>query len=277
MRQWLVDAFASGPFRGNPACVLEPLGDWPTDAWMQALAQENNAGATAFLRRTGEPGQFDLRWFTPATEVPLCGHATLAASHILFTELGASAPALGFATRSGRLTVKPCDRGYEMALPRPELATIPPPDGLAEALGATPTEVWAGPYLVATFDDPDVVTRLTPDLEALKRISLAAGGQGNVGVAARAARGAAYDVVDRFFAPGFGLTEDPATGSLHALLTPIFAPRFPDRPIRFLQAFPGRGADLEGRLGDGQVLLVGAAVTIADQTLRSAPTAGARG
>ena len=105
MRQWTVDAFAAQPFRGNPACVLEPLEAWPEDAWMQALAAENNQAETAFLLRTLDPARFGLRWFTPALEVPLCGHATLASGHVLLAELGLAGETITFDTRSGPLVV----------------------------------------------------------------------------------------------------------------------------------------------------------------------------
>src|SRR3978361_825211 len=100
MRQWTVDAFANQPFRGNQACVLESMVDWPDAAWMQALAAENNQAETAFLIKTDDPARFGLRWFTPALEVPLCGHATLASAHVLFAELGLDAAVITFDTLS---------------------------------------------------------------------------------------------------------------------------------------------------------------------------------
>ena len=117
MRQWTIDAFASDAFRGNPACVLEPMAAWPEASWMQALAAENNQAETAFLLSTGDPARFGLRWFTPALEVPLCGHATLASAHTLFAELGKSAEAVTFDTLSGPLIVRRADAGYEMDFP----------------------------------------------------------------------------------------------------------------------------------------------------------------
>src|SRR3954469_9659429 len=101
MRQWTIDAFASGPFTGNPACVVEPFDAWPEAAWMQALAAENNQAETAFLLKTAEPGRFGLRWFTPLLEVPLCGHATLGSAHVLFSELAIAGERLTFDTQSG--------------------------------------------------------------------------------------------------------------------------------------------------------------------------------
>ena len=153
MRQWTVDAFASAPFRGNPACVVEPFEVWPEAGWMQALAMENNQAETAFLRRTADPARFDLRWFTPATEVDLCGHATLGAAHVLVAELGLMAVRLTFDTRSGPLLVRRLDDRYEMDFPADPPRRTPVPEGLVEALGVVPVEVRAGRYLVAVLAD----------------------------------------------------------------------------------------------------------------------------
>ncbi|HWW27949.1 MAG TPA: PhzF family phenazine biosynthesis isomerase, partial [Caulobacter sp.] len=109
MRQWTIDAFASGPFKGNPACVVEPFEQWPDAAWMQALAAENNQAETAFLLKTADPARFGLRWFTPTLEAPICGHATLASAHALFEEMGVDAPRLTFDTLAGELTVRRVD------------------------------------------------------------------------------------------------------------------------------------------------------------------------
>lgn len=272
MRQWTVDAFAAQPFRGNPACVLEPLADWPADAWMQALAAENNQAETAFLRRTADPARFGLRWCTPLLEVPLCGHATLASAHVLFAELGVEADQVTFETKSGDLVVRRAGDGYEMDFPAQPPVRTEIPVGLAEALGAEPSEVWASAYLVALFDDPATVRRLEPDLVALNAISGAAtGGRGNVGVAALAPRGADHDVVDRFFAPGSGIPEDPTTGSLHCILAPLYADKLGRPVVRFHQAFPGRGGDLECEHRGDRVLLRGSAVTVADSRLHVTP------
>jgi PhzF family phenazine biosynthesis protein len=272
MRQWTVDAFAAQPFRGNPACVLEPLDAWPADAWMQALAAENNQAETAFLLRTDHPARFGLRWFTPALEVPLCGHATLAAAHVLFAELALAADAVVFDTRSGPLTVARAERGYEMDFPAQPPRRIDPPAGLAEALGAEPREVWASSYLVAVMADEAAVRGLAPDLAALARVGAeATGGRGNVGVAALADAGRPYAVVDRFFAPGSGIPEDPATGSLHTILAPLFARRLGRPRIVFHQAYPGRGGDLVCEDRGERVGLAGEAVTVAESRLRLRP------
>src|SRR5580765_7280723 len=114
MRQWTIDAFAAEAFKGNPACVVEPMAAWPDAAWMQALAAENNQAETAFLLKTEDPARFGLRWFTPALEVPLCGHATLASAHVLLDELATDAIAVTFDTASGPLSVRRDGTAYEM-------------------------------------------------------------------------------------------------------------------------------------------------------------------
>ncbi|HZZ35705.1 MAG TPA: PhzF family phenazine biosynthesis protein [Caulobacteraceae bacterium] len=269
MRQWMIDAFASEPFKGNPACVVEPLDVWPSDAWMHSLAAENNQAETAFLLRTADPARFGLRWRTPAIEVPLCGHATLGSSHALFAELGLAAEAITFDTLSGSLIVRRTADGYEMDFPSKPPRRIDPPAGLAEALGATPKEVWSAAILVAVLDDETTVRGLKPDFAAIQRIaSDASEGPGNVGVVALADAGRPYEVVDRFFAPGSGIPEDPTTGGMHCTLAPLFADRLGKATIRFHQAYPGRGGDLECEVRGDRVLLRGAAVTVLESRLR---------
>jgi PhzF family phenazine biosynthesis protein len=268
MRQWTVDAFASEPFKGNPACVVEPFDAWPDDAWMQALARENNQAETAFLRRAADPARFDLRWFTPGVEVDLCGHATLASAHVLFTERGLDAEAVIFDSRSGPLVVRRAGQGYEMDFPadRPRRTDCPP--GLAEALGARPVQVWAGRYLVAILADAAAVKSLTPDIRALADIQGAASEVGQVIVCADAEPSDGVDVVDRFFGPGCGIDEDPTTGSAHCILGPLYADRLGRETVRFRQVFPGRGGELETRLAGDRVLLRGQATTVIESVLR---------
>jgi len=268
MRQWTIDAFAQAPFRGNPACVVEPFSAWPADSWMQTLAAENNQAETAFLLRTEAPDRFGLRWFTPTLEVPLCGHATLASAHMLFAELGLGADAVTFDTLSGPLTVSRQDGAYAMDFPASPVRRTETPAGLAEALGVEPDEVWAGPFLVAILKDEGAVRAASPDLAALKVISGAATqGRGNVGVSAEA-EGRPYDVVSRFFAPGSGISEDPATGSLHCMLSPIFAQKLGRDRLAFHQAYPGRGGDLDCELAGDRVILRGQAITVIESRLR---------
>lgn len=274
MRQWTVDAFASGPFKGNPACIVEPLapresGGWPDAGWMQTLAAENNQAETAYLLRTADPARFGLRWFTPALEVPLCGHATLAAAHVLFAELGLAADRVTFDTASGPLTVVRQEDRYEMDFPANPPKRTAIPDGLIEALGAAPSEVWAGNYLVAVYDCEAAVRGLKPDLAAVEKIAgEATGGRGNISVAALADPGTDYDVVSRFFAPGSGIPEDPATGSAHCILSPLFAGKLGRADLNFHQAYPGRGGNLNCEHRGDRVLLRGQAVTVIESVLR---------
>jgi PhzF family phenazine biosynthesis protein len=271
MRQWTVDAFAARPFRGNPACVVEPMDAWPDAGWMQALAAENNQAETAFLIRTADPARFGLRWFTPATEVPLCGHATLASAHVLFAELGLAAGTVTFDTQSGPLTVTRKGDGYEMDFPAQPPKRVEPQPGLAEALGAAPVEVWASSFLVVLLQDEAAVRGLQPDIAALGELADAAAHRGNVGVAAVADPGRGYDVVDRFFAPGSGIDEDPTTGSLHCILTPLFADKLGRSRLAFHQAYPGRGGDLVCEARGERVALAGQAVTVVESRLRLRP------
>ena len=256
MHQWTIDAFADRPFMGNPAAVVEPFETWPDDGWMQALAGENNHSETAFLRRTVDPARFDLRWFTPATEVPLCGHATLAA-----------ADALTVGTASGPLTVGRSGEGYEMDFPVDPVTQVETPPGLAEALGAEPVEVWASRYLMAIMADAETVRTLSPDTRALLAFGDGAMERGQV-IACALSDQDDVDVIDRFFGPGCGLDEDPATGSARGGLTALFAEKLGQRTLRFLQAFPGRGARFECERAGDRVLIRGRAITVMEGVLR---------
>ena len=276
MRQWTIDAFASGPFKGNPACVVEPFSAWPDAVWMQALAAENNQAETAFLLKTADPARFGLRWFTPTIEAPICGHATLASAHALFSEMGVEVPLLTFDTLAGPLTVRRDGEGLEMDFPADPPWPVETPAGLAEALGAAPLETLAAGYLLAVMADEATVRGLTPDLAALNRIGdgLAAGGAGQVIVAALADPGRPYEVVSRFFAPAAGIPEDPTTGSAHCILAPLFEARLGRPVLRYHQAYPGRGGDLECESRGARVLLRGRGFTMVESRLRVGPALG---
>lgn len=270
MRQWTVDAFATEPFRGNPACVVEPFDAWPDAGWMQRVAAENNLSETAFLLRTEDPARYGLRWFTPTTEVKLCGHATLASTHVLFAELGATAEVISFDTASGPLRVTRRSDRYEMDFPAGPPRRVEPPAGFAEALGATPLEVWSAGYLVAVLEDEAAVRAVAPDFSRLNTITSGPPQEpGNVGVVAQAPLGADYDVVSRFFAPGLGVPEDPVCGSWHCIIAPLYADRLGRNVLKFHQAYPGRGGDLECEVRGERVLLRGAARTFLDGRIRA--------
>ena len=269
MRQWTIDAFASGPFKGNPACVVEPFEAWPDPLWMQALAMENNQAETAYLLQTEDPTRFGLRWFTPTQEVELCGHATLAAGHALSAELGVDGGAFRFDTLSGELSVTAHAARYEMDFPADPPRRTDVPEGLQAAVRSPIREVWAGRYLVAVLADEGAVRAAEPDITAVHAIAgEATGGRGNLIIASEAEAGRPYDVVSRFFAPGSGIAEDPATGSAHCILSPLYSDKLGRPVLRFHQAFPRRGGDLECEAGGNRVLLRGQAVTVAETRLR---------
>jgi len=271
MRQFLVDAFASKPFTGNPACVLEPFDQWPETAWMQTLAMENNQAETAYLLRTDDPARFGLRWFTPTLEIPLCGHATLASAHVLLNELGVMAPILTFDTLSGPLTVRTLKDGQlELNFPANHPVQIATPAGLAEALGAEVVETWVGNYAVAIVRSESVVRGLKPNLAEIERICTQSleRNRGNLMVSAYADPDAGYDVVSRFFAPGSGIAEDPVTGSAHCIIAPLFSDKLGKACLTYFQAYPGRGGALTCEVVGDRVLLRGNAVTVLDGQLR---------
>ena len=210
-----IDAFAERAFAGNPAAVC-PLDDWLPDAVLQGIALENNLSETAFIVRQGEDG-YGLRWFTPAVEVPLCGHATLASAYLILTRLEPERERVGFETLSGRLEVVRDGALLTMNLPGDPPQPADAPDLLRQALGKAPTAVLKGRYWMAVYDREADVRDLMPDIGAIARVE-----PGNVIITAP---GDEVDFVSRFFAPGSGIAEDPVTGSAHCILTPYWVDR----------------------------------------------------
>jgi PhzF family phenazine biosynthesis protein len=250
-----VDAFTDRAFGGNPAavCILAGARD---DTWRQAVAREMNLSETAFLEKRDDGG-YTLRWFTPAVEVDLCGHATLASAHILWEsgELAAGQKAL-FHTRSGILSAVMQGDWIEMDFPaEPEKPSAAP----AELLGALAVKsLYTGrnrfDYLVEV-DHEDTVRGLNPDMTRLKKIDMR-----GVIVTSRS-RSADYDFVSRFFAPAVGVDEDPVTGSAHCCLGPYWGVKLGKKTLRAYQA-SSRGGILRVGLKDDRVLIGGQAVTV---------------
>ncbi|MEP7129534.1 MAG: PhzF family phenazine biosynthesis protein [Sphingomicrobium sp.] len=245
-----VDAFAARPLTGNPAAVM-PLERWLDDSLMQAIATENNLSETAFtVPSDGEDADYDLRWFTPAAEVELCGHATLAAGHVLIR----SDP-VRFSTRSGVLTVSRRDDLLELDLPAAALSETREP-ALCRALGLPDSPVWlaagcndAGIIEVA---DEAAVRAIRPDFGALRAVPR---------MAVVTARGRDFDIVSRVFVPYLGIDEDPVTGSAHAALAPYWATRLGRTEFTALQASARTGV-LQCRLDGDQVILGGRCHTV---------------
>ncbi|MGA1341944.1 MAG: PhzF family phenazine biosynthesis protein [Hyphomonas sp.] len=257
-----VDAFATRAFEGNQACVI-PMDDFLPDETLLAIAAENNVSETAYLVPAG-PGLWKLRWFTPAVEVPLCGHATLAAAHVLVTHGGFTGGTIAFDTvKSGRLFVKRlADGRLEMDLPSDRIQSVPVSDEIVAALGARPVEAWSGMFCAARFSTPQEVCALLPDHHQLKSLGAEGAGWGLGNFGCFALGGDEVDATSRFFAPGSGIDEDPATGSWHTMLARILTERFGKSQARCFQAYPGRGATIEVRLEGDRCKLAGAAVTV---------------
>ncbi len=245
-----IDAFADGPFTGNPAAVC-PLDEWLPAEVMQAIAAENNLSETAFFVPEGEGWR--LRWFTPTTEVDLCGHATLASAHVIFNFLAPGRQRVVFRTENaGELSV--VREGDLLALDFPARPPEPcvAPAGLGAALGREPAEVLASRDYLAVYDDPEEVAALVPDFAAIARLDRFA-------VIATAAGAGGTDFVSRFFAPARGVDEDPVTGSAHCTLIPYWARRLGKTQLRARQ-LSRRGGSLSCALRDNRVSIAGRAV-----------------
>ncbi|KQT86058.1 PhzF family phenazine biosynthesis protein [Aurantimonas sp. Leaf443] len=250
-----VDAFADRLFAGNPAAVV-PLAGFLPDEVLQAIATENNLSETAFLVPAG-PARWRLRWFTPAIEVPLCGHATLASAHVLFEEMGEPGPVFTFETLSGDLAVARRDGRLEMRLPRRDVSKPGPVERLTTVLNARPVEAHVIPAAaddtwLALFETEAQVRALQPDFRAMAKLPCR-----NV---MATAPGDGCDFVSRYFAPKGGIDEDPVTGSAHCGLVPFWAART-GRDAFHARQVSRRGGDLFCRLEPESVIVAGRAQT----------------
>ena len=245
-----IDAFTNRRFAGNPAAVM-PMDHFLDDATLQAIAAENNLAETAFL--VPEGGDYRLRWFTPTTEVPLCGHATLASAAVVMERLEPGRSRVVFHSASGPLTVTRVASGYVMDFPARLSEPVRSPPGLAEALGVVPVGVFADPFnYMALLERAELVRELTPDIAALARLDRS-------GVVVTAPGDGIYDFVSRYFAPAKGIPEDPVTGGAHCALTPYWAKRLGTTEFRAYQA-SRRGGEIICRLAGDRVELEGACV-----------------
>lgn len=248
----LVDAFAERPFTGNPAAVC--LLDAPrSDAWMQQLAFELGFSETAYVSRT-EQGN-SLRWFTPKTEVALCGHATLASAHVLWS-IGRAQGPISFQTQSGVLTCERSNRLIQLDMPRTELTDEPPPVGFLSAIALKPVTLRRAQWdMLVEVENEDAVRRAAPDFAALAQVKAR-----GVMVTARA-KNPEFDFVCRFFAPSVGIDEDPVTGSAYCALGPFWAERLGKSSLRAAQ-LSQRGGTVELEVMPERVRVGGRAVTV---------------
>lgn len=249
-RLFQLDSFTTRRFRGNPAAVAL-LDAYPSEAVMLAIAAENNLAETAFLVPDGD--DYRVRWFTPAVEVPLCGHATLASAAVVMERLAPGREQVVFHSASGALPVVRTAGGYRMDFPSRPSHRIDVLPAVSSALGATPAEVHLNPYnYLAVFDDEFAVRGLAPDMARVAQLD-------RPGLIVTAAGSGDFDIVSRYFAPAKGIPEDPVTGSAHCALAPYWAPRLGKNGLRAYQA-SARGGELLCRLAGDRVELEGSCV-----------------
>ena len=243
-----IDAFAEKPLEGNPAAVV-PLNDWLSDSLMQSIAEENNLAETAFFVQNDSG--FNIRWFTPTTEVKLCGHATLASAFVLFNFLGNESDSITFNSLSGPLGVTRSGDLLTLDFPSQKPEKCVAPAKLVDGLGLMPIECYKGEDYVAVFDNENEISQITPNHSHLEQLDLR-----GVIVTAPSSK---YDFVARFFAPKFGIPEDPVTGSAYTQLMPYWAEKIGKSKLSAKQISP-RGGKLICELKGNRVLISGSAV-----------------
>ncbi|WP_336367976.1 PhzF family phenazine biosynthesis protein [Marinobacter sp. C2H3] len=258
-----VDAFTDRLFGGNPAAVM-PLTEWLPDPLLQQLALENNLSETAFIVPLADDpaADYHIRWFTPATEVPLCGHATLASAWVVFHKLGRAGDTVRFQSKSGVLGVSRNGDWLTLDFPRLSTESRPTPPDILAALPGAPAESLYVPndtnYLVI-LENEAAVRQATPDLRRLKAL-------GNQGLIVTAP-GDDGDFVSRYFAPGAGIDEDPVTGSIHSVLTPLWAERLGRETLNARQ-LSARGGELRCQLKGDRVAIAGQAAFYMEGAVR---------
>lgn len=240
-----VDAFTSRVFAGNPAAIC-PLERWLPDATLASIATENNLSETAYFVKAASG--FELRWFTPAVEVDLCGHATLASAWVLFHELGFMGPAITFHTKSGELTVERKGEMLEMDFPARPPQQVPVDPALLAALGGSPTNVLAARDYLVEYGSEAEVRALNPDFKALAGVDRFA--------VIATAKGDTVDFVSRFFAPARGVPEDPVTGSAHTTLVPYWADKL-GKDVLHARQISRRGGELYCQMRGDRVRISG--------------------
>jgi len=251
-----VDAFTDHVFGGNPAAVM-PFNTWPSDAVLQAIAVENNLSETAFIvaEEASARADYRLRWFTPGGEVKLCGHATLAAAHVVFTHLSTDIKTVHFDSLSGLLSVTKDDDKMIMDFPADPLPEKAFSAHLAEAIGVTPSEAYRGERdWMLVYESQSVVEGLSPNMQVLSE-------ETHTGFIATAKGDGDADFISRFFAPAFGINEDPVTGSAHTNMAPYWAEKL-GKTNFYARQLSARGGDLWITLSGDRVQIKGQAVEV---------------
>ncbi|MEK8021140.1 MAG: PhzF family phenazine biosynthesis protein [Candidatus Parabeggiatoa sp.] len=243
-----IDAFASKAFEGNPAAVC-PLNEWLPDEIMQSIAEENNLSETAFFIPTGN--RFHIRWFTPTTEVDLCGHATLATAYVLFNLLGHQSDKLEFDSKSGRLIVTKENQWLVMNFPAQPPVLCDIPTEIIKAFDIPPIECLRSEDFIVVFEREMDIESAKPDFEQLKKLDLR-----GVVITAKSSR---YDFITRFFAPKYGIPEDPVTGSAYTQLAPYWTAKMGRKRFNVKQ-ISSRGGELSCEQVDDRVLIFGKAI-----------------
>jgi len=243
-----VDAFASKLFEGNPAAVC-PLETWLPEKIMQSIAAENNLSETAFF--VPEDNGYHIRWFTPTSEVDLCGHATLASAYVLFNILGHKQKKIVFDSKSGPLSVTKDNEQLIMDFPAQPPVICETPKEIVDAFGKAPLECLKSEDFLVVFGDETDIELASPDFEKLKKLDLR-----GVIITARSTR---YDFVARFFAPKYGIPEDPVTGSAYTQLAPYWADKLGSKRFSVRQQ-SSRGGELSCEIVDGRVFIYGKAI-----------------
>ena len=243
-----IDSFTDTPFEGNPAAII-PLKTWLPDNIMQSIAEENNLSETAFFVPNNKG--FHIRWFTPKTEVDLCGHATLAAAYVLFNILGYNKERIEFESKSGTLTVLQKDNWLVMDLPAQPPIPCDVPDEIVKAFDKVPIECLRSEDYIAVFETESDILSIKLDIDYLKKLDLR-----GVIITAKSRQ---YDFVSRFFAPKYGIDEDPVTGSAHTQLIPYWARKLGKTNMQAKQ-LSSRGGEILCELYNDRVLISGKAV-----------------
>ena len=261
MKQFIVDAFTDQVFAGNQAaiCILD---EWQSEEMMLNIARENNFSETAFAVKENTD-TYRLRWFTPETEIDLCGHATLATGYVILEHYDINIPAVTFKTLSGDLIVKHKGDMYEMDFPTYKFNHVEVTDAMEKALGVRPIDAVLSRDLLMILDSEEAVKNLKPDLDELSRLDGL--------IQAVTAKGSNYDCVSRVFAPKIGISEDPVTGSTHCLIVPYWAKKFGKNNIKAFQASKRTGI-LYCECGDERIKIAGKAALYSISEILPKPT-----